>query len=372
MTSLKNAQPTRREFCATTAIGVAGAMSLSTVSKAKSVDTTVGTDEHAYRVDHDWAQLPEKFSWQTTHNVATGSDGLVYIIHEGRFDQTDHPSIFVFDADGAYVRSFGQQFQGGGHGIEVKRENGEDFLYICAYQRQRSIAKLTAAGEEVWRQGAPIESGFYAKDENQFPTGKENPWGRDRFMPTNIAFHPDGGFYLADGYGAWRIHYYDDDGKYVRSFGEPGKGEKKDGEFALPHGIWIDPRGDEPLVVVADRANARLQWFTTEGEHTQTLDGFLLPANIDIRGDVMLVPDLVGRVTLLDKKNEVIAHLGDDAERIQADQKEHGTFHIRGDESTWQDGKFIHPHDACFDAEGNIYVAEWVARGRITKLTHIS
>ena len=35
-------------------------------------------------------------------------------------------------------------------------------------------------------------------------------------------------------------------------------------------------------------------------------------------------------------------------------------------------GKFLHPHDACFDADGNIFVAEWVASGRITKLRRLS
>ena len=35
-------------------------------------------------------------------------------------------------------------------------------------------------------------------------------------------------------------------------------------------------------------------------------------------------------------------------------------------------GKFLHPHDACFDAHGNIFIAEWVATGRITKLRKVS
>jgi hypothetical protein len=35
-------------------------------------------------------------------------------------------------------------------------------------------------------------------------------------------------------------------------------------------------------------------------------------------------------------------------------------------------GKFLHPHDACFDANGNIFIAEWVATGRITKLRKLS
>ncbi len=367
---------TRRTFTAATTAGAAGlwaAPRVSTASKATASPPIVGVGEHQYAVDHHWAQLPDKYTWQTTHNVAVGSDGLVYIIHEGRLDQQTHPAIFAFDPQGKFVRAFGEQFQGGGHGIEVRREGGDDFLYVCAYQQQRSIAKLTADGEQVWRQGAPMESGRYAEGEDRFPikAGQPNPWGNDRFLPTNIAFHPDGGFFLADGYGGYCIHYYDADGKWVRSFGKPGDENKVDGTFRLPHGVWVDPRGEAPLVVVADRVNARLQWFTLEGEHVNTLDGFLLPANVDVRGETLLAPDLVGRVTLLDKNNEVIAHLGDDSQRIQDDNKQHGGFHLRTDESTWLDGKFIHPHDACFDADGNIYVVEWVQRGRVSKLTRV-
>ena len=89
------------------------------------------------------------------------------------------------------------------------------------------------------------------------------------------------------------------------------------------HGIWLDDRpGRKPSVVVCDRANKRLQWFTPEGQHLKTLDGFILPANIDTHGDVMLVPDLASRVTLLDKDDKVIVHLGEDPEwraRVEAD-----------------------------------------------------
>ena len=64
----------------------------------------------------------------------------------------------------------------------------------------------------------------------------------------------------------------------------------------------------------------------------------------------------------------MIAHLGDDSERMQADAK----FAIRGDEKQWNEGKFVHPHDACFDADGNISVTEWVGSGRVSKLTKIA
>ena len=114
----------RRDF-----IKAAGATALTSVvaptilhaaDKTGKSNLVVGTGEYRYEVFHDWPQLPSKFSWQTTHNVAIDAEGLLYVIHEGKADLTDHPSIFVFDQKGKYVRSFGNQFQGGGHEAQGK------------------------------------------------------------------------------------------------------------------------------------------------------------------------------------------------------------------------------------------------------------
>ncbi len=365
----------RRRFLETGLVGTAATLAAPAILTAAKTEAKqiIGTGDYQYEVQHFFPQLPEKYHWQTTHNVAFDSEGNLYVIHEGEIDLADHPTIFAFDATGKFMRAFGEQFAGGGHGLEIRNENGQDFLYVCAYQQQRSFAKLTTAGEEIWRKGAPMESGAYAEGEDKFPRAKnDNPWGRDRFIPTNIAFLPDGGFFLIDGYGAYRVHRYDKDANWVSTFGVAGEEAKRaDGTFKLPHGIWIDSRGAEPLVVVADREFDRLQWFSLAGEHRQTLDGFLWPANCDTHGDLLLVPELVARVTLLDKNNQVVAYLGTDSERIQKNQKETGGFNIRTDESQWLPGKFVHPHDACFDSQGNIFVAEWVATGRVSKLRRL-
>src|SRR6185436_11594263 len=348
------AQISRRRFLATTATTAAALAAPRVLTAQKSEkQLVIGEGAHRYEVLHDWPQLPDKYKWQTTHNVAVDREGLLYVIHEGRENQKDHPSIFVFDGQGKFVRAFGNQFQGGGHGLEVRTEGKEQFLYVTGYQQLKNFAKLTLNGEKVWEKRAPMDSGIYPKGEDTQPAKR---WGRDAFMPTNYAFLPDGGFFLADGYGSYRIHRYDKDGNWVSMFGEPGKGN---GQFNTPHGIWIDNRpGRNPSVVVADRANKRLQWFTFEGKHLKTLDGFILPANIDSRKDVLLIPDLSARVTLLDGKDQVIAHLGEDPEwraevvkdgmKLRKNQKGEG----------WVSGKFLHPHDACFDQHGNIFVAE--------------
>ena len=85
--------------------------------------------------------------------------------------------------------------------------------------------------------------------------------------------------------------------------------------------------------------------------------------------DERVTPDLHARITLLDRDNRVITHLADDPgwrAQVLADN-----FRIRSQPERWENGRFVHPHDACFDRDGNIYVAEWVAVGRVSFLRHV-
>ena len=358
-------QISRRNALASSLTGCAAFVSAPLVLTASKTQTPtiVGQGEHRYEVQHGWARLPDKYQWQTTHNVAVDRQGMLYVIHEGRADMKDHPSIFVFDPQGKFVRAFGSQFQGGGHGIEVRQEGNDEFLYVCAYQQLKTFAKMDLQGKVIWQKYAPMDSGLYAAGEDTQP---KKIWGRDRFMPTNFAFLDDGGFLLADGYGSFSIHRYDKHGEWQSCFGGPGAGE---GKFATPHGVWIDRRaGRDPVVVVTDRAHHTVQFLGLDGKHINTVTGFGLPANADTRGDLMVIPELFGRVSLLDRKQQIVATLGDDAQRVRGDKK----FAIRGDAKQWRTGKFVHPHDACFGNDGSIFVAEWVATGRVTRLKPVT
>jgi len=123
--------------------------------------------------------------------------------------------------------------------------------------------------------------------------------------------------------------------------------------------------------VVCDRANFRLQWFDLNGNFlkaSKPSEMVLFPANIDTRGEVMLEPDLHARVSLFGKDNQPLVHLGEDAEWRK---KVLDGFKVRQKPQTCPAGKFIHPHDACFDKDGNIFVVEWVATGRVTLLKRV-
>jgi hypothetical protein len=346
---------TRRSFLKTTgAAAVAttlGPTILGATDKSGGKTPVIGTGEHTYEAFHGWGELPATIKWGDTHGVAIDEAGFIYIKHRNMVP-TIMDAIVVFDPQGKYVRSFGREFHGGGHGIDIRKEGNEEFLYLCDVTN-RVVVKATLKGEQIWKLCYPMEPGVYRKV--------------SQFSPTNVAFAPDGGFYVADGYGSHYIHQYDRNARWVRTWG--GKGTEP-GKMQTPHGIWLDDRpGREPSLVVADRANARLQYFTLDGKHIGFVNDVSFPAHFDIRGTELLVPDLHARVTILDRENRVVTHLGYDADwtsQVTADG-----FPIRKDPKTWQPGRFIHPHDACFDSAGNIFVVEWVPTGRVTFLRKV-
>ena len=51
---------------------------------------------------------------------------------------------------GRYVRSFGKDLHKGGHGIDVRKEGNEEFLYLCDITH-RHVIKTTLKGEVIWR-----------------------------------------------------------------------------------------------------------------------------------------------------------------------------------------------------------------------------
>lgn len=347
----------RREFLKKSAAAGAAAAALTNgpiilgaTDKAESKRPVIGNGAHRYECVHGWGELPAHLHWETTHGVCVDGEGLVYIKHQGHGGK-GMDTIVVFDPKGKFVRSFGKGYYPGGHGIDLRKEGGQEYLYLCDIHN-RQVIKTDLKGKEVWKLDYPKEPGVYKN--------------KGQYRPTNVAFAPDGGFYVGDGYGSNYIHQYDKDAKWVRTFAGTGTAP---GKTRTPHGLWVDDRpGRTPALIVADRANARLQYFSLDGKHLSFIKDVLFPAHFDIRGDVLLVPDLHARVSLFGKDNKVIAHLGDDAEWIKEVKK----FKVRMDPKLWRPGKFVHPHDACFDRDGNIFVVEWVHSGRVTLLRKLS
>jgi len=353
----------RRTFltnaAATSAAIVASPFAVHAQDKAGTKPAIVGTGEYTYECHHGWGETPAHIKWYETHGCAVDKEGLVYITHRAGSDKAAKPAdgqdtIVVFDQKGKFVRSFGKEFHGGGHGIDIREENGKEYLYLAYMFPINMIQKTDLKGEEIWRKDKPPEPHVYDKP-------------NARYSPTNIAFHPDGGFYVADGYGSNYIHHYTQDGKWMQTFGGTGS---EAGQYKTPHGIWIDNRpGRDPMVVIADRANNRLQYTKLDGTPvSMDTKNVSFPAHMETRGDILMVADLHARITLFDKQNNVISQLGYSPEWTK---EVLDGMKVRREPNRWKAGRFVHPHDACFDNQGNIVVAEWVVPGRVDYLRKV-
>ena len=175
--------------------------------------------------------------------------------------------------------------------------------------------------------------------------------------PTNVALAADGSLYISDGYGNARVHKFSRDGRHLFSWGEPGAGP---GQFHIPHGITVAPDG---TVVVADRENSRLQFFSPDGRFLREWTEIARPCQvvIDAHG-IVYVAELGykagmwpgttaapadatgGRVSIFDSSGELLARWGGGSNPCA--------------------GRLLAPHDICLDSRGGLYVGEVVVVGR--------
>ncbi|WP_165972427.1 hypothetical protein [Paenibacillus piri] len=299
----------------------------------------VGNGSHVYEVAEGWAKVPPHVTLGYTHGIVVDARDQVYVFHTGK------PSVLIFDPDGNFLRGWGDEFEGGAHGFYLHRENGEEFLYVTDTQR-RLMVKLTTDGRPVLTIRTPDLPNVYDADR--------------KFVPTDVCVAPNGDIYVTDGYGQNWIHQYAADGSYMRFFGGTGS---EPGKLKCPHGISIDLRRGEPELYVADRGNFRMQVFTLNGEHKRFIvDDMDMPCSFYYDGDEMFFPDLHSRVTIFDKNNRLIVHLGED----QQAYKQQGWPNLPHD--YFRPNKFSSPHGVCVDSRHNVYIAEWTQFGRLTKL----
>jgi DNA-binding beta-propeller fold protein YncE len=260
--------------------------------------------------------------------------GLIYVT-------TDTArGIDVFSSEGKLLRSIGPTRI---HGLELREENGVEYFY-AARPNEHEVVKLNLDGTQVWALHYPTESSIY-KDANGF-------------KPCAVTVGPDGSLFVADGYGANYVLRFDSERKFVKAFGGPGKEE---GKFNTCHGIALDTRQGKPLLLVCNRNNNRVEHWDLDGKFVSVIQKDLrMPAAVHIRGDLALIPELQGRVTVLNKDGSISAQLGDNP-----NEKQRANFGLP--KSQWQDGICNSPHGGSIDRDGNLIITEWSQFGHLHK-----
>ncbi len=277
-----------------------------------------------------------------THGgVAVDKAGHVY------FSTDSSAGIFVFGADGRFIRSMGAEFAGT-LALAIAEQDGVEYLYGAHFRGAR-VLKARLNGGRPATLPFPKEAGIYG------PQG-------EGYKPSAVAVAPDGSIFVADGFGTDYIHKYDAAGTYLGSFG--GKGAEE-GKLMHCQGLAIDARFGEPLLLACDTDNRRLQYFSLGGEFVQIAANDLRrPVAAACFGTCVAVAELDGRVTILDQNNAVAMRLGDNP-----NQTHWSNFRLAA--ADFQDGIFAAPHGLGWDRAGNLYLQEWNLTGRVVKMRRL-
>ncbi len=342
-----------------------------------------------HEVTADWTDLSTVpgigSSWAHSGLVVTSGREIIGF-HAGQ--------LVAFDQDGQ-VRRVVAPGLNEGHGITLVREGDDEFLWICdpgfvfarrdddgdealaplfgkglhRQSHEPRVVKVTLAGEIRAKLPLPPID----------PAHAPGPMGA--YCPTGTAvdeerFGGNGDVWVADGYGSSLVHRFDQAGRHVSTL----SGEEGAGRFNCPHAVFIARRdGKAPELYIADRSNKRVQVYSLDGRHLRTIgESFCIsPSGFARWGDVLVVAELFSRLAVLDPDDNLIGYLG---AAPNATQQQDWPERPGWPNALTADGRaeappltqpdrFNSPHSVAVDAEGNLYVSEWLIGGRYTKLT---
>ena len=275
--------------------------------------------------------------------------GSVVVDEAGNIYTSAKEGVFVFSPDGKVIHSYLGKDYSDIHDMKIRKEAEGEFIYGARNNNAEGIKFSIKSGEIVLRLGFPAESGLKL----------------DKFNPTAITVAQNGDIFLSNGYASNHIFKYDSKGKYLMHFGTKGNGLK---EFNTAHGMVLDTRYEPNRLLICDRNHepkGRLVHYDLEGQFIEeVITGLGMPTSASIQGDYVSVPDLHGRVVILDKKNTIMAVLGHNPDPAKG-----GNYNIPQEQ--WIEGVFSGTHGSYWDRDGNLYVQDWNVSGRIMKLVRL-
>lgn len=170
--------------------------------------------------------------------IALDADECLYVVEQ------EKKRVSVFARDGKRLRSITHPTLVRPAGIAIDRARGRIYVADAAHTKseQHTVKIFSMTGELVGTIGG----------------GKGDGPGQFLF-PTYLAVDGGGNLYVTDTLNS-RVQVFDDDGKYVKSFGQRGNAW---GMFDKPKGVAIDSFGN---VYVADSGWSNVQIFNQKGQ----------------------------------------------------------------------------------------------------------
>ncbi len=301
---------------------------------------TIGTDPYQFEFQDVFLQLPANLKLGYTHGVCVDTADNVYVFNQSQ------TAVLLFNRHGEYQRSWGEEFQHGAHGMRLTDEDHAQFLYLTDYENH-AVTKTSLRGLQQFRLGVPPRPDLYH--------------GPSDFKPTDACVAPDGTIFVFDGYGKQYVHAYNRKGKYLFTHRRPRHGRRQ---------VQLPPRrvGRHPPA----RARA-VRGRPRQRPHPGVQPGRQVPPGHQAPGAAAAVRVLPVRVRPV--RAGPAGQAGRAGRRRTRWRPCWATTPRppagragRTRPTSSSAGKFSSPHAVAIDTHGDVYVAEWISTGRVTKL----
>jgi DNA-binding beta-propeller fold protein YncE len=263
--------------------------------------------EISYESVPNLLKLPNDLYLGEAAGVAVNSKGHIFV-----YTRSAQTRLFEFDAKGNFVREIGKDLYGFSfaHVVRIDKNDNiwcvdEGANMVIEFDPQGRVIMLFGRKPEAVEGGAPPPPrAAPPPPPPAFATFAHRLFNR----PTDVAWDPAGNSFVADGYGNSRVVKFDQDGNWVKEWGQRGTAP---GEFHTPHSIATDAKGN---VYVGDRENNRIQVFDGEGNFLKEWTTVGAPWAICITPgskQVLYTSDsTAGRIYKLDLDGNILGEFG--------------------------------------------------------------
>ena len=215
----------------------------------------------------DFFQYPPEMNLGEMVSVAINAKGHIFMLsHSNISGPAYNPiasQVLEFDQNGKYLREIGKGVYGFAYGHRIRFDKDDNMWVvdkgtdlIMRFNPIGHITMVLGRRSEVPDEHEWMSTRLVASGKVKLPPAVPGTFAQ----PTDITWDKAGNMYISDGYINSRVAKYSKDGDWIKDWGTRGT---EPGQFNTPHSIQIDRQEN---LYVADRGNARIQVFDTEGK----------------------------------------------------------------------------------------------------------
>ena len=216
--------------------------------------------EISYESVPDFLKLPVDMYLGEVAGVAVNSKKHVFVFSRGNTTGPAYGAsaaqLLEFGPDGKFIREIGKNLYAWSFAHAVRIDKADNIWVID--KGSDMIIRFNPEGRVTMVFGRKKEASDEAAPWTRVTPPRPAIDGQFR-QPTDVAWDARGDIFISDGYINSRVAKYDNNGDWVKQWGDKGT---KEGEFNTPHNIAVDQQDN---VYVADRGNRRIQVFNPDG-----------------------------------------------------------------------------------------------------------